>query len=176
MRGQVRQSSLDSAVAQCDRVTCQDFFASKTSQLNTVWFTSGLLRLSMCCADRVATCPSRVLVLGCSGVANKRIVSHTWPISLFRHLGFCGVMHLLSRRCLSLDPAVSRRSAGPEVAPRSAAPFGGSFAVLEIWENVETRASAQTTTFPDPNFSALQARSPDRGAQAQRTLRRRISG
>ena len=79
---------------------------------------------------------------------------------------------LFSQRCLSFDHAVSRRGAGPEVAPRSAAPFGVSFAVLEIWENVETRASAQTTTFPDPNFCALQARRPDWGATPRPALRR----
>jgi hypothetical protein len=47
--------------------------------------------------------------------------------------------------------------------------------VLKIWENVETRC-AQTPTFPDPNFSALQARSPDWGAQAQRTPLRKMGG
>jgi hypothetical protein len=51
-------------------------------------------------------------------------------------------------------------------------PFGVSFAVLEIWENVETRASAQTTTFPDPNFSALQVRRPDWGATPRPALHR----
>jgi hypothetical protein len=55
-------------------------------------------------------------------------------------------------------------------APRSAAPFGVSFPVLKIWENVETRASAQTPTFSDPNFSALQARRPDWGAWPSHTL------
>jgi hypothetical protein len=44
-----------------------------------------------------------------------------------------------------------------------------SFPVLKIWENVETRY-AQTPTFSDPNFSALQARSPDWGAWALRAL------
>jgi hypothetical protein len=44
--------------------------------------------------------------------------------------------------------------------------------MLEIWENVETRASAQTTTFPDPNFCALQARRPDWGATPRPALRR----
>ena len=69
-------------------------------------------------------------------------------------------------------PRGLRRSVRYAYAPRSAAPFGVSFAVLKIWENVETRASAQTTTFPDPNFSALQARRPDWGATPRPALRR----
>jgi hypothetical protein len=44
-----------------------------------------------------------------------------------------------------------------------------SFPVLKIWENVETRC-AQTPTFSDPNFSALQARRPDWGAWALHAL------
>ena len=87
---------------------------------------------------------------------------------------FCcdGVNGARLQGCLSFYRAVSRRSAGPEVAPRSAARFAVSFAVLAFGGNLETRASAQTSKFLVPKSCALQARRPDWGTTPRPALRR----
>ena len=98
-------------------------------------------------------------------LSSRRCLSFDQAVSRF------GVRSL-ARGCLSLGHAVSRRSAGPEVAPRSAAPFGVSICSARFWGKFRNSPAAQTSKFLIPKSCALRARRPDRGATPRPALHR----